>query len=60
MFKIKAKDHRGERTFACGTADQAFDKAEELAGQGLTVLAVVDPAGKEWTAAAFKRAFDHL
>lgn len=54
MYKIKAKDHRGEAvTFACGTPDQAFDKVLQLTAQGYQDLRVIDPSGKERTGTAF-------
>ncbi len=58
MFKITAKDQRGERIFACGTPDQALDKADELTGRGMMIVTIVDPAGREWSLADFRREHD--
>jgi hypothetical protein len=55
MYKVKATDHRGAPvTYACGTPDQAYEKVLELTGQRFGAVRVVDPAGKEYTGAAFK------
>lgn len=55
MYIVKATDHRGATSFACGTPDQALDRADELADRGFKGVTIQDPRGKEWTAAAFER-----
>ncbi len=59
MYKIRATDHRGAAvTFACGTADQAFERVLDLVGRGFTEIRITDPGTKEWSAADFRRQFD--
>lgn len=56
MYKVKAVDPQGRAmTFACGTADQALDTAEDLAGRGFREIYVVEPRGQVRTMAAFAR-----
>ena len=54
VYIVKAADHRGSTSFACGTPDQALDKAFELTDRGFTDVTIKDPKGKEWTAAALE------
>ena len=55
MYLVKASSHRGPVTVACGTADQAIEKAAELASRGFAAILITDPNGKEWTAADLER-----
>lgn len=56
MYTVKANDPRGRpMVFACGTADQALDRAQELAGRGFVEVFVIAPNGQRWSAAAFAR-----
>jgi hypothetical protein len=54
VYIVKAADHRGPVTYACGTPDQALNRANELVGRGCKHVVIKDPKGKEWTAAAFE------
>lgn len=56
MYIVKATNHAGPVSFACGTADQALDKSDELSARGFKDVTIKDPKGKEWTAAAFSQA----
>lgn len=55
MYIVKANNHAGGVSFACGTSDQALDKADELGGRGFKDIRITDPKGKEWTAAALEQ-----
>jgi hypothetical protein len=54
MYLVKATDHRGPVSYACGTPYQALGKAFDLAGMGIKDVIIKDPKGKEWTPAAFE------
>ena len=59
MYTVKGKDLAGrEAAFACGTDEQAMEKTWELARRGFRDVTVLDPKGKEWSAAAFERSLD--
>ena len=59
MYRVKANDHEGRAVvFACGTADQALDRANELASRGFKDIYVVEPRGQVRTMAAFARLMD--
>ena len=56
MWKVKANDPGGKAvTFACGTDEQALERAQELAGRGFRDIYVVDLRGQVRTLAAFAR-----
>jgi hypothetical protein len=56
MYTVRANDPSGRpMTFACGTADQALDKAQELTSRGFSEVFVTAPSGQVWSAAAFAR-----
>ena len=59
VFRVKGIDPRGRTiTFACGTDEQAMEKAWELQRRGFRHLVVIDPTGRELEAAAFERSLD--
>lgn len=58
MYTVKASSHTGPVSFACGTPEQALDRVFELTSRGFKDIAVTDPSGKVWTAAAFERSLD--
>jgi hypothetical protein len=45
-------------TFACGTAEQAVERALELTGRRFRDIVVIDPSGKQAGAAEFVRIVD--
>lgn len=49
MYIVKANDHRGLVSYACGTVYQALERANDLAGRGVKDVVIKDPQGKEWT-----------
>ena len=56
MYTVKANDpSERPKVFACGTADQALDKAQELTSRGFSQVFVTAPSGQVWSAAAFVR-----
>lgn len=56
MYKVKANDPNGRAvTFACGTDEQALERAQELAGRGFRDITVVEPRGQVRTLKAFER-----
>jgi hypothetical protein len=56
VYKVKANDPAGRAmTFACGTAEQALEQAQSLAGRGFRDIYVVEPRGQVRTFAAFER-----
>ena len=56
MYKVKANDPSGRAvTFACGTDEQALERAQELAGRGFRDITVVEPRGQVRTLKAFER-----
>lgn len=56
MYKVKANDPNGRAvTFACGTDEQALERAQELAGRGFRDITVVAPSGQVRTLRAFER-----
>lgn len=56
MYTVKANDPNGRpAVFACGTADQALDRAQELTSRGFSQVFVTAPSGQVWSAAAFAR-----
>jgi hypothetical protein len=59
VYIVKAADHRGSTNFACGTPEQALDRALELAGRGFKNVIIKDRQGNEWTAAALEASLGH-
>ena len=56
MWKVKANDPQGRpATFACGTDEQALERAQELASRGFRDIYVVEPKGQARTLRAFER-----
>ena len=56
MYTVKAIDPADRAmTFACGTAEQALDRAQSLASRGFREIYVVEPRGQVRTMAAFER-----
>jgi hypothetical protein len=56
LYKVKGIDPAWRRmTFACGTEDQALERAQDLTGRRFRDVVVIDPSGKETGAAAFMR-----
>jgi hypothetical protein len=45
-------------TFACGTAEQALERVQELTGRQFRDIVVIDPSGKEAGAEQFARVVD--
>jgi hypothetical protein len=45
-------------TFACGTSEQALQKAQELTWRGFRDIVVIDPSGKGTGAKEFARLAD--
>lgn len=48
VYIVKATDHRGPVSYACGTVYQALERASDLAGRGVKDVIIKDPKGKEW------------
>lgn len=56
MWTVKANDPAGRAMrFACGTDEQALERAQELAGRGFGDIYVVDPRGQARTLRVFER-----
>lgn len=56
MWKVKANDPSGRAvTFACGTDEQALERAQELEGRGFRDIYVVEPRGQARTLRAFRQ-----
>lgn len=59
MYKVKATDPHGQPvTVACGTAEQAVEKALELEARGFRDVMVTDLKGQVRSAAKFARMFE--
>ncbi len=59
MYKVMGTDPRGRAmTFACGTDEQALERAWELARRGFQQVRIADPSGREQSAAAFERSLN--
>ncbi len=55
MSVVMAIGRTGPASFACGSADQALVKADELTDRGFKELRIIDPNDKEGTASALER-----
>lgn len=53
MYIVRASNHSGAVSFACGTPDQAIDKAAELLSRGFTDVKIKDLTGQSWSPAVF-------
>ena len=55
VYVVKWNGDRGPASYACGTPDQALDKADELSARGFKEVRIIDPKGKEWTGQDLER-----
>jgi hypothetical protein len=59
MFIVRGTCKAGFRSYACGTADQAYEKVTQLLGRGFENITVTDPSGRCRTAEEFLRVSDN-